>query len=181
VTIEKTLTTAEDLLCLPSDLRCELLDGEVVELAPAGLRHNTIITNIAPHLGGYAKVGLLGRVFSGDTGIILARNPDRVRAPDLCFIARERLPTGAVPEGFTEIVPDLIVEVISPSDRAGDVQQKADEWLRAGARLVWTVYPETRTVVAQTSDATRTYREGDTLTGEPVLPGFAVRVAALFE
>jgi len=85
-----------------------------------------------------------------------------------------------LPEGFIEVVPDLIVEIVSPSDRAGAVQQKTDEWLRAGARLVWTVYPETRTVVAQTSDATQAYREGDTLTGEPVLPGFAAPVAALF-
>jgi len=180
MTVEKRLVTAEDLLCLPTDMRCELLDGEVVELSPAGGRHNDVMGVLTALLWTYVKTARLGKVLPGDTGIILRRNPDRVRAPDICFIAQDRLPADGVPEGFLEIVPDLIVEIVSPSDRARDVQQKTDEWLRAGARLVWTIYPETRTVVAQTATGTQSYREHDTLTAVPVLPDFTVPVAMLF-
>jgi Uma2 family endonuclease len=180
MTVEKTLVTAEELLRMPGDCRRELLDGEVVEIAPAGGPHNRTITKTAIHLGGYVYEHALGEVLSGDTGIIVARNPDRVRAPDVCFFTKERMPDG-VPEGYQEIVPDLVVEIVSPNDTALEVQQKTEEWLRVGVRLVWTMYPETRTIaVAQEPGSVRILHEGDTLSGEPVLPGFSIPVAALF-
>jgi len=99
MTIQKTLVTAEDLLRLPGDLRCELLDGEVVELAPAGLRHNVVLGRLTYLLLSYVDGLDLGVVSSGDTGIVLARNPDRVRAPDICFIAGSGCPQAACRKG----------------------------------------------------------------------------------
>jgi len=182
MTVEKTLMTAEDLLRLPTDAcRYELLDGELIEMSPANGRHNKIMGRITVLLTNYTDLGALGDVLPGDTGFVLRRNPDRVRAPDVCFIAANRLPPEGIPPAFLEIVPDLVVEIVSPSDSAAMVQQKTEEWLQAGVRLVWTVYPETRTVVAsQNLEATRIYHETDTLSGEPVLPDFSVLVAALF-
>lgn len=167
---------------MPScDGRRELLDGEVVEMSPAGGKHNGAIAELTYALMAFTKAHGLGKVLAGDTGIFLRRNPDRVRAPDLCYIAKERIPGDGIPSGFLDIVPDLVVEVVSPSDRATAVQEKVEEWLRAGARLVWTLYPETRTIgVAETPGLVRFLHEGETLTGEPVLPGFVVPVATLF-
>ncbi len=91
------------------------------------------------------------------------------------------MPAQGLPRGYLEVVPDLIVEVISPGDSAAEVQEKIEEWLRAGARLVWAVYPDTRSVVAyQSLAAVRVYTEADILDGEPVLPGFTCPVARLF-
>lgn len=182
MTTERTLLTAEELFRLPSGCgRYELIHGELREMSPAGGRHNQIIGTSTHLLITHVEANKLGVVLAGDTGIFLARNPDHIRAPDVCFIAAERLPAGGVPSGFLEIVPDLVVEVVSPGDTAAEVQAKTEEWLRAGARLVWTLYPETRSVAAATSLAeTRIYHEGELLSGEPVLPDFSVPVAALF-
>ena len=80
-----------------------------------------------------------------------------------------------------DLIPDFVVEVVSPSDSAADVQQKTEEWLQAGVRLVWALYPKTRSVVASRSlEAIRVYVENETIDAEPVLPGFACRVADLF-
>jgi Uma2 family endonuclease len=183
MTVGKTLLTAEELLQLPSgDGRYELLHGELVEMSPANGRHNEIITEVAFYLRNHVRPRRLGKVLTGDTGIILARNPDHVRAPDICFISAARVPRGPMAPRFVEIVPDLVVEIVSPGDSAAKVHQKTEEWLQAGAQLVWTLYPETRSIaVSDAAAGTRVYHDGETLHGEPVLPGFAVPVAALFD
>ncbi|MHB8575616.1 MAG: Uma2 family endonuclease [Dehalococcoidia bacterium] len=183
MTTEQKLLTAEDLYCLPSiDGRSELLDGRLVEMAPVGAEHNGAMNNTAFHLTNHVRQKALGWVLPGDTGVILHRNPDRVRCPDVCFIARERIPAGALPGGFLTVVPDLIVEIVSPSDTATAVLEKTEEWLNAGARLVWTLHPRTHSVVTtDASGLSRTLHEGDILTGGDVLPGFSLPVAALFE
>jgi Uma2 family endonuclease len=178
----KALVTAEALAEMPpGDGRRELLDGEVVEMSPAGGKHNEAIAELTYALLAHTKALGLGKVLASDTGIFLRRNPDRVRAPDFCYIAKERVPAEGIPSGYLDIVPDLVVEVVSPSDRATAVQEKVEEWLRAGARLVWMLYPERRTIgVAESPNLVRVLHEDDTLTGEPVLPGFSVAVASLF-
>jgi Uma2 family endonuclease len=181
VTAEKTLLTIEDVEANTPPGRWELLDGEVVYLAPANLEHNYLIGLIASLLNGCVRPRRLGWVLAGDTGIILQRDPDRLRAPDVCFFARERFPGGRLPNRFSALVPDLIVEVVSPGDRRGEIEDKTSEWLRSGARLVWTVYPSTRTVVvANGVSPARVLHLYDTLSGEPVLPGFSTPVEALF-
>lgn len=123
----------------------------------------------------------LGEVFADGVGYILARGPDLVRIPDVSFIARERLPAGVVPEGFIPGAPDLAVEIVSPGDRAEEIYGKVREYLGAGTRLVWVVWPRYRAVTAYTPDGqVRELGQDDELDGGDVLPGFQARVAELF-
>ncbi|MHB8577754.1 MAG: Uma2 family endonuclease [Dehalococcoidia bacterium] len=182
MTTETGLMTAEEYWDQSSKFgRSELIDGRVVVILPASRGHNRTITKTARRLDEYVSAQGLGEVLSGDTGIMLRRNPDRVRAPDVCFIAAARLAADVPDTGWLEVIPDLVVEVISPGDTMTEVQQKTEEWLRAGVRLVLNLNPQTRTVVAsQSLDADRIYHAGDTLTCDPVLPDFSVQVADLF-
>jgi Uma2 family endonuclease len=85
-----------------------------------------------------------------------------------------------VDEGYCTVVPDLVAEVISPTDFFTDVAVKRDQWLSAGVRIVWVVEPETRTIYVHRPDGVAFLRSTDTLTAEGVLPGFAVPIADLF-
>ena len=103
--------TAKELAERPSgDGRRELLDGEVVEMSPAGGKQNGAIAELTYALMAFTKAHGLGIVLASDTGIFLCRNPDRVRAPDLCYIAKERIPAGGILSGYLDIVPDLVNE-----------------------------------------------------------------------
>lgn len=115
-------------------------------------------------------------------GFRLRRHPDTVRAPDAAFIAQDRLPAGRRHRGYFEGAPDLTVEVVSPEDRPAEVRAKVREWLEAGARLVWVLWPETRTVsVYPAHGDARDLGEADSLDGGDVLPGFSCRVGDLFD
>jgi Uma2 family endonuclease len=111
----------------------------------------------------------------------LARNPDTVRAPEVAFVARKRIPAEGVPEGFWLFAPDLAVEVISPSDRFDDVLAKVQDYLHAGTRLVWVLHPRTTAaMVYRANGAVQLLQGHDELSGEDVLPGFRCRVQELF-
>lgn len=182
MTTETKLLTAEELFELPPiDGRRELIDGKVVEMAPPGQEHGFLTNWMAFTVTQFVHEHGLGWVSSGDPGVITRRSPDRVRGSDICFFAVGRLPEDRMPVGYSEVAPDLVVEIVSPTDRAADVRGKTEEWLQVGVRLVWTVYPSTRSIVASLPDGTEhVYREHDMLTGEPVLPGFQAPVASLF-
>lgn len=186
MTTAKKLMTAEEFAQLPDDdgRRLELIRGEVVELAPGNLEHGHIgirfgglldAYNIAQNLGGYVS-GL-------DPGIFLERDPDTVRAPDVCFYMSERVPPPeARRKGWAEVIPDLVVEVVSPGDTARYVEEKVAQWLAAGVRLVLVLYPSTQTVAAYSGrNAVRRFTADDTLDAAPVLPDFTCPVARLFE
>jgi Uma2 family endonuclease len=127
----------------------------------------------------YAEPRDLGATYGADTGFRIARDPDTVLAPDVAFVSRDRLPESQ--DGYYEGPPDLAVEVVSPNDRVRTVEDKAAAWLAAGARAVWVVWPNTRTVtVHRPGRKPHTLREEDTLTGEDILPGFACPVAKVF-
>ena len=179
---QKTLVTADELLRMPDDgRRYELARGELIEMAPAGARHGRIASRIDRRLGTYVEQSDLGEVFTAEPGFRLERDPDTVRAPDVGFVSNDRLPPGELPKGFFDISPDLVVEVISPSDTADSVQAKLEEWLRHGVRLVWLVYPETRSVaVYRALDDARVLTEQDQLSGEPVLPSFSCPLSDIF-
>jgi Uma2 family endonuclease len=183
MTTAKKLMTAEELAALPSGdgRRYELLDGVLVEMAPNGYEHDVIRGLVGYPFFEYVNRNKLGDVLLGDTGYILRRSPDRVRAPDISIVLRERLPGGRRPKSFTTIVPDLLVEVVSPGDTAAEVEQKTLEWLAAGVRLVINVYPETRSVMAYRSPTdVHRYTDADTLDAAPVLPDFSHPVAQFF-
>jgi Uma2 family endonuclease len=175
--------TADELMRLPDrGVRYELIAGELQEMPPAGGEHGFVGGRTSRRLGAFLDqhpdVG--GELFISEPGFRLARNPDTVRAPDLAYIAAERLLQARVP-GYVDLAPDLVVEVVSPNDTASEIQTKVDEWLQAGSRLVWVLYPSTRSVLTYQPDgAARVLHAEDTLTGESVLPGFACRVGELF-
>lgn len=178
----QTLVTAEELLGMPDNgVRRELVRGEVVEAMPPGGVHGIIVIALGTLLRIWARSGPAGYVGT-ESGFVLERDPDVVRSPDVFYVSRERVPEGGVPPGFWQIAPDLAVEIVSPGDTAAEVREKVREYLAAGARLVWVVYPTTREVIAHTPDGmARTFGPADTLAAPEVLPAFAAPVAELFD
>ena len=178
----RTLVTADELLRMPDDgRRYELIEGELIEMAPAGGRHGNIGVRIVGFLFQYIYKTNLGELFGADTGFFLQRDPDTIRAPDAAFIAMERIPPDGIPSGFIDTIPDLVVEVVSPSDRAGQVQAKIEQWIEHGVKLVWLVHPEQRSITVYRSlSEVHVLHEGDTLTGGQVLPGFSCAVSDIF-
>ena len=178
----KLLLTADDLFRLSTvGRRYELVKGELFEMPPAGGRHGNVAMQIGSLLNTCVRSRQLGHVFAAETGFILGRNPDTVRAPDASFVARGRLPTGDLPAGYLDVAPDLAVEVVSPSDREGEVQDNVADWLQAGTSLVWVIYSATRSVtVCRPMEEFEELSESDSLDGEQVIPGFACNIQDLF-
>ena len=119
MTTDTKLVTAEALLCMPDDgVPRELIDGRILELMPPTFGHNLIMARWMLLLGTFVKERKLGEVLPGDVGVIVRRDPDTVRGPDVCFISNERLPSHAAHDRFLDVAPDLIVEIVSSNDRA---------------------------------------------------------------
>ena len=179
---KKETLTAEELLRLSTTgRRYELVKGELFEMPPAGGRHGSVAMRIGSLLYAYVRAHSLGEVFAAETGFILRRDPDTVRAPDAAFVAGERLPEGELPTGYLEMVPDLAVEVVSPGDSAREVREKVDDWLRAGVRLLWAIDPATRSVtVYRSTDDFSVLSEDDNLDGGQVIAGFSANIEDLF-
>ncbi len=173
--------TADELLHLNlPDKRTELVGGVLVVREPAGYRHGEVAARLAQVLMDHVDRENLGRVLAAETGFKLASDPDTVRAPDVAFISRDRLPDPS-PTGYAELAPDLVVEVLSPDDRPGEVLAKVADWLNAGSRLVWVVDPAHRRARVYRADGSESLiGDGGMLNGEDVLPGFASPLAAIF-
>ena len=171
------LVTADELLQLHiSDKRVELVRGVLVVREPAGGRHGRIALNLALQLGNDVNAHRLGAVYAAETGFTLTRAPDTVRAPDVAFVRRERVPTPE-PTGFPDLAPDLVIEVLSPGDRPGEILAKVADWLSAGTRLVWVVDSDRRAARVYRQDGTEAIVAGDqVLDGEDVVPGFFCRL-----
>jgi Uma2 family endonuclease len=175
------LTTAEQLLHEATGLgRCELVRGELRMMSPAGSRHGAVAIRIATLVANHVDAHGLGQVFAAETGCILARDPDTVRAPDVSFVGRERL-GGGLPAGYFPGPPDLVVEVLSPDDRPAAVAAKTADWLAAGTRLVWNVDPADRSLVAHAADGTvgRSMPSATVPAGD-VVPGFTLALERVF-
>ena len=158
-------------------LRCELVDGEIRAMSPAGGRHGNICIRIAVLLGTHVRDRALGVVFDSSTGFRLPNG--NVRAPDVAFVASERMET--IPVGFVPLAPDLAIEVQSPGDNQRELLDKVGEYLQAGTRLVWVVDPEARTVtVYRSATDVRCLQHDEELDGGDVLPAFRCRPADLF-
>lgn len=170
--------TAEELLRLNlPNKRPELVRGVLIVREPAGFAHGVVAGRMAGKLFEHTEQVGAGLILAAETGFTLARAPDTVRAPDVAFVRRERIPD-PLPRGFPEMAPDLAVEVLSPDDRPGEVLAKVADWLRAGTRLVWVVDPGRRTARVYRADGTEAaLAETDVLEGEDVLPGFVCRLS----
>jgi Uma2 family endonuclease len=173
--------TPEQLLEREDGHRFELIDGKLVE-RKMGAWSSQVALNIMGLLREYVHPKKLGKLFGTDCGYqIFADKPNQVRYPDGSFIAKGRLPEDKTPGGYVRIAPDLAVEAVSPNDTAEEVEAKRIAFLRAGVRLLWVIYPESRTVhVYRKGGGAAALEEGDELTGEDVLPGFVCKVADLF-
>lgn len=176
------LMTAEDLWHMQEDeCRYELVEGELIRMAPTGGEHGEIMSEFARHISNHVAETKAGRTYVGDTGFILARNPDVVRAPDVAFVRTDRLPPKEERRAFLALAPDLAVEIVSPSDSSSDVNDKVMHYLDAGVQLVWLVHPSSKSVSVYTPDRTaRILSEDDALDGGDILPGFQLRVADIF-
>jgi Uma2 family endonuclease len=176
------LMTADELLLLPDDgYRHELVNGELRTMTPSGSLHGVISARLARIVAPFVDERGLGIVFGAEAGFKIASDPDTVRAPDLAFVRRDRIPESGIPISFWPGAPDLAAEVISPGDTYEEVDAKVAAWLRAGTQMVWVVNPRRRTVAVHTGSGSVEIRsEGDELSGEPVLPGFSCAAAALF-
>jgi len=177
------LLTADDLLRMYGrGVRGELIRGVLCETMATGQRHGKIVMNLGSELRVFAKARRLGTLVGSDSGVWLERDPDTVREPDLAFTSVERLPLGEDVPGYAEIVPDLVVEVRSPSDSRRDVNDKARMWLSHGVRLVWVVHPDARTVDVHLAEGdVSTVGGDDALDGGDVLPGFSCALSDIFD
>lgn len=174
----KTRLTAEEFFALPLE-RGELVDGEVREEMPPKPEHGRIALRIGYHLMRWLEE--TGRGVAGvEGGFVLRRDPDRVRSPDVWFLSHERLKE-VTREGFYEGAPDLAVEVVSPGEEAEELLAKVLDYLEAGAKAVWLVYPELQAVeVYERGGAGRLLRAHEALEGGEALPGFRLPLEALF-
>jgi Uma2 family endonuclease len=162
--------------------RSELVQGELKMMSPAGGRHGRVAMNCGRLLANHVDEHKLGIVYAAETGFILARDPDTVRAPDVAFVAAARVPQIDDESAFIPFAPDLAIEVISPSDSFSGVEEKAFSWLDAGTRLVLLVDPANETVHAyRSADDIAVLGKGDIVPASDVVAGWQVAVARLFQ
>ena len=177
------LLTAEDLLRLDSKgVKGELIRGEFCETVSAGAEHGEIAVSFIYELGKFVKPRRLGRILGTNVGVLLERDPDTVREPDVMFISAERMPLTVRPDGYCEVIPDIAVEIESFSDSIAEVNDKARMWHSYGVPLVWATYTNPRSIDVHRADGSIiTLYEDDILDGGEILPGFAVLVRDIFE
>jgi Uma2 family endonuclease len=170
--------TVEDLMQMPKDGRVyELVDGEIL-VSPAGMRHSEVAAKIVAIVATFLESHPIGKVYTEGVGIALPNG--NIRSPDMTFVRNEKLPGGKSPEAFGELIPDLVVEVLSPNDSLKEVGRKIGEFLENGVPTVWLVSPkqETVTIYHSLSDA-RQYNASETITAD-CLPGFSCRISRFF-
>lgn len=178
-----SLVTAEELLALPTGMgkRYELLAGEIREMSPSGWRHGLIAAKLQSILSTYIRAHDLGICFGAETGFLIARDPDTVRAPDFAFVAKRNIPKEMPSEAFWPGPPDLAVEVLSPGDRTGDVSEKIGAWLTSGCAAVWIIDPQLETLAVHRSRTDIQIKTAaEVLDGGSVVPGFSCPVEELF-
>lgn len=173
------LWTAEELEQLPDDeYRYALIKGELFRMPPPKLLHGRLVLAVGAPLFRFVAEHNLG-IVSDQSGFILGREPDTLLGPDLAFVQSARVP--ADENAYPMLAPDLVVEIVSPSQTGPSIEEKTALYLAAGVRLVWIVDAVRRGVRVRRADGTdRWLSEHDALDGEDVLPGFRLSVSALF-
>ncbi|NBX30361.1 Uma2 family endonuclease [bacterium] len=178
------VATADELLAAGEIGRCELVQGELVMMSPAGFEHGVITQRIAAALHAFVSARELGVVTAAETGFLLSRSPDTVRAPDVAFVESARVPKGRT-VGYFAGAPDLAVEVLSPTDlhdaaARGRAEAKLSGWLEAGSLEVWAIDPSSRMITIHRPAApSLVVRETETL-ASAVLPGLIISLADVF-
>jgi Uma2 family endonuclease len=180
LTAERTLHP-DDLFRLPEGDHFELVDGHLVEKSMGALSEH-VGAEILILIGSHARAERLGLVFGADAGYqCFADAPEKVRKPDVSFIAAHRLRRSEIPEGHLRIAPDLAVESVSRHEAYYEVLRKVGEYLSAGVRLVWVALPQDRSVSVYRADGSVSWLLGDNeISGEDVLPGFRCPISEFF-
>ena len=173
-------TTLDEYLALPDDAgRFELRAGLLVAEPPPGFRHGDLASELIARLRDHARRSGAGRVVS-EVSFVLGR--DTVRIPDVAFLSAARVAALEDPMRPVPGPPDLAIEILSPSDAPEEIHAKVADYLDAGAALVWVVDPKSRSVTTYRDVRRPVHLSGDArLDAAEVLPGFAVRVAEVFE
>ena len=176
------LYTAEEFYALKDCRNYELWDGHLVERAVSRISAFVGVQTSAALIG-FVWPARLGSVYGSDLGLkVFANRPRHVPRADVVFISRQSLDDAIVADTpFLEVVPELLVEVVSPSNTAADIDRKVTEYLDAGVSLVWVIYPATRHAFIHRADGTvELVPPGGVLRGENVIPGFELPLASLF-
>jgi Uma2 family endonuclease len=175
------LNREEDLIRL-YDGKYELVEGVIKQMAPAGEEHGIITARIIYNLLKFVDENKLGIVTTSETGYKLSSNPDTVKAPDAAYKSKERFEKGGKTKGYSTVMPELVVEVNSPSDSYGEVVKKVNLWLKSGVLEVWVVEPDSRMIIVYYSDGgSKIFYSDDEISGGSILPGFKFRVKDIFE
>ncbi len=172
--------TAEEFADMPESEHAELVRGQIVEEPVNNWSHARVVTHVAFILQWITLKLRLGAVYTGDPGMILDRDPDTTRAPDIAFVQTSHLHL-VPPSGFSEVIADMVVEVVSPNDSAARVEAKIEEFLEAGVRLAWLLDPRSETLIEFFGGARRVLRGDDRVSGHDVLPGFGIVVRQLLD
>jgi Uma2 family endonuclease len=173
----KTLLTVEDFMPVfeSMDGWCELVDGEVVEVSPGVFLHNHVRDTLLVILRTFVDLHKLGTVVAEQPFHLFGNT---VRFPDVAFVRSGReLPLRGFPDG----APDLAIEVISPTNTLRQMEWKVSDYFAAGCKRVWVVYPEEREVYIHGLSGVTRRSEADSLEDSELLPGFSVKISALFE
>lgn len=174
------LITADEFLRMPENRGAELVDGLIAEKS-MGSESSWIGAELLVRIANFIRGKRLGRVFGAENGVaIWPDRPNHVRKPDVSFVRHGRLPGERVPRGWQAVVPDLVVEVVSPNDEVDDFERKLADYREAGVPLIWVIYPGTR--AAQVLTPTRRFDvfPDGSLDGADVLPGFTCPLKELF-
>lgn len=173
--------TAEQLAALPDDgRRYELVDGVLHMMSPAGGQHGRVAATLLYLIMRHVRQESLGVTFAAETGFLLRRDPDTVRAPDVAFVSHERIEDWSNHPGFLPLAPDLVAEVVSPSDRLSEVEGKARDWLQAGVRLVLVVDPQSASILVYRSDGQIQSFSDGLIDLRDVVAGFQLDVDEVF-
>ncbi len=175
-----TRFTADDLLALPDGKSYELVEGQLVELHMSAVS-SWVAGEVHSLIREYTRQRNLGWAFPEGMGFrCFPDDPEKVRKPDVSWIIKSRMKGGIPDQGFLTIVPDLVVEVISPNDNAYEVNVKVDDWRTAGVALLWVIWPVTQTIDVYQQDGVHQLVGDDELTADVLIPGFGCRVKDLF-
>ena len=175
--------TATQLAAMPDDgNRYELVDGELRMMSPAGRRHGRVAMRLGSLLDQHVSQNSLGEVLAAETGFLLSTDPDTVRAPDVAFVRANRLKGLDDVQGYLPVAPDLVAEVVSPSDSSSQIESKAQMWLAAGTAVVLVVDPASQTIrVYRDPSVIKVLHVDDVLEVDEVVKGWKLKIAAIFE
>ncbi len=176
------LTTAEQFFFNQPASKCELVNGVVCMMTPAGGGHGRIAVNVAVLLDRHVRGRTLGRLYSAETGFVISRNPDTVRAPDAAFAKQSRSAEIIDESKFLPFAPTLAVEIISPSDSFIDVESKAQEWLNSGCELVLLIDPKHQQIhVMRSLTHIEVLSANQSLDLSAVIPDCIITIQQIFE